>query len=94
VSDVRAWLAERTPRPPDALDLPVASADVPLTRLLADAGATALERALAERGERRGAFDLLAADALITYACEAAASAADPEAELLGVLERLAQRDG
>ena len=94
MSDVRGWLADRTPRPPDALELPVAPGQAPLADLLTEAGATALERALAGGGERGGAFDLLAADALITYACEAAASATDPEAELLGILERLARRGG
>ena len=43
----------------------------------------ALERALAEPGRgRAAAFDLLVADALITYACEAALEGDDPGAEL------------
>jgi hypothetical protein len=101
VTDLRAWLAGRTPRPPDALPLPIAEGSGAVTDRLADAGAEALERALEQKGERRGAFELLAADALLTYACESAAGphpeggeAPDPEAELLRVLERLARRGG
>jgi hypothetical protein len=92
MSDVRAWLAGRTPRLPDALTLPVAPGHGELTDRLVDSAAAALERALAGTGERNGAFDLLAGDALLTYACEAAAAHPDPEAELLRVLERLARR--
>lgn len=53
-----------------------------------------LERALAGDGERGGAYDLLAADALLTYACEWAASAPDPEAELLRLVARIGRRYG
>jgi len=94
VSDVRAWLAGRSPRPPDALPLPIEEGSGSVTERLTDAGAAALERALAEQGERRGAFELLAADVLLTYACESASAAPDPEAELLRILERLARRSG
>ena len=94
VSDMRAWLAGRSPRPPDALSLSVADGPGDLAGLLTDTGVAALERALAEAGERRGAFELLAADALLTYACERAAEAPDPEAELLRILERLERRGG
>lgn len=52
----------------------------------------ALAAALRPEGlERRGAFDLLAADALVTRACEAAAAEADPGAALEHVLERVAR---
>jgi hypothetical protein len=94
VSDLRAWLAGRTPRPPDALSLSVPEGPGSVAEQLTDAGALALERALGEVGERRGAFELLGADALLTYACERAASAPDPEAELLHILERLERRGG
>jgi hypothetical protein len=94
VTDLRAWLVNRTPRPPDALPLPIAEGSGSVTDRLADAGAGVLERALEQRGERGGAFELLAADALLTYACESAAAAPDPEVELLRVLERLARRGG
>ena len=95
MSDLRAWLAGRSPRPPDALPLPHPEGSGSIPERLADAGAAALERALAGEGERRGAYELLAADALLTYACEGAAEeAADPEPALLGILERLRRRGG
>jgi hypothetical protein len=94
MTDVRAWLAGRSPRPPDALSLSVADGPGSVADTLIAAGALALERALAEAGERRGAFELLAADALLTYACERAVEAPDPEAELLRILERLERRGG
>lgn len=54
-------------------------------------GAIAALQAAVERPgrNREGAFALLAADALLTRACEEAAQAADPEAQLLAILERL-----
>ena len=61
---------------------------------LTEFGLAALERALTGRGERRGAFDLLVADALLTYACESAAVATDAEAALLGIVEQVARRSG
>jgi hypothetical protein len=39
---------------------------------------------------RASAFHLLAADALLTYACEAAMEEADPRAELLETLQQAA----
>jgi hypothetical protein len=94
VTDLRGWLAGRTPAPPDALPLRVPRADGDSREQLSAAAAAALERALAGEGERGGAYDLHAADALVTYACEHAASAPDPEAELLRVLARIGRRDG
>lgn len=44
----------------------------------------------ADGHDRRVAFRLLEADALITYACEAAADAADPADALSRVLDRIA----
>ena len=94
MSDLKGWLAGRTPAPPDALPLPVPDAPGDPQGPLIDAAMTALERALAGKGERGGAYDLLAADGLITYACEHAASSPDPEASLLHVLERVGRRRG
>jgi hypothetical protein len=94
VSDLRGWLAGRTPAPPDALPLPVPDGEGDPVALLADAGALTLERAIAGEGERAGAYDLLSADALLTYACERAAAAPDPEAELLRILARMARKGG
>lgn len=54
---------------------------------LAHAGRERLEHALAHAGrERESAFKLLEADALFTYACEAALEAEDPEAALHRIL--------
>lgn len=58
---------------------------------LAEAGAAALDEAMAlPADDRASAFRLLAADALLTWACEAAAGAADPRDALERVLERVA----
>ena len=94
MSELRDWLASCTPKPPDALTLPVGDDSGDLAATLADAGALALDRALAGQGERGGAYDLLAADGLLTYACERAAGEADPEADLLRILERVGRRSG
>lgn len=49
-----------------------AGAGTPLTDALIDAAVDCLRRALWRSGDRAGAMDLLAADALLTFACEAA----------------------
>ncbi len=55
----------------------------------------ALEAALERPGRNReGAFALLAADALLTWACEDAVGSADPETELLDLLARLGPQGG
>lgn len=54
---------------------------------LLEAAGEALADALAGRGERRGAYRLLAADACITWACEAALEGERPDATLTRVLE-------
>ena len=94
MSVVRAWLAGRSPRPPEALALSIDEGAGDVTEGLTAAGLAALERALEGRGERRGAFDLLAADALLTYACECAAESTDPEGALKRILERVSRRGG
>ncbi len=75
-----AWLDARTIDAPASLRTRVsrALAGTPeqsdsLPQTLADAALAALERVLANPSERAAAFDLLAADALLTYAFEAAA---------------------
>ena len=61
---------------------------------LVEAAAAALGHALAHPGRsREAAYALLAADALLTGACEDAAEAADPEAELRELLARLREID-
>ena len=49
-----------------------------------------LEASLARPGRvRESAFDLLTADALLTYACEAALESADPDAALQALVAGL-----
>ena len=79
-SDVRTWLAARQPVPPARIGGHVTNAvsetGGALAETLARAGATLLRRvAAAPDGGRELALDLLAADALITYAFEAQAEA-------------------
>lgn len=87
-----AWLAERSPGMPVELmqavvealaDGGVAEAEGSrIADRLAAAGLAALARSI--RGtERSTATDLLAADALLTYACEAAAEAGPAELDRL-----------
>ena len=94
-----AWLATRTPPPPDELKawlkIPDEETDprggvgsVPGS--LVSAGLLHLEEAVARPGrEREAAYQLLAADALVTYGCEAAAEAADVQGVLREVLVRV-----
>jgi len=84
-----AWLAQRRSAPPASLAEAVAryaagreAGDVP--EQLAAAAMDALETALERPEDRAGAWDLLAADALLTYAFEAAAE------EGAAAVERLA----
>lgn len=79
---VLAWLQSRTPAPPPALMARVvealgdrATADVSqASSACLDAAAALLERLVEpETLGREGAIDLLAADALVTYAFESAA---------------------
>lgn len=92
--DARTFLATRTPPPPEALAAWLSRADLdgvaPLGGLASE-GLEALDRARAEPGRvRESAFHLLAADALLTYACEAAMEEDDPAASLTDLMERAA----
>lgn len=87
------WLEARKPCAPDTVLLRLGlvhatagPADDLVEAVLAEARA-ALRDALDARGERDGAFRLLAADAYVTYACEAALESPDPGVALLRVLE-------
>jgi hypothetical protein len=42
---------------------------------------------------RQSAFDLLAADAVLSYACEAALEAADPNEALLTLVQTVAEAE-
>jgi hypothetical protein len=56
-------------------------------------GANKIRCALGKPGRNReAAFDLLAGDALLTYACEALARADDPGREFEGLLRELGDR--
>jgi hypothetical protein len=96
LTDPRGWLESRTPAPPAELRAAVEAAlgasnatEPQPTSGLADAGTSRLAAALGSPGRvRTAAFDLLAADALVTYACEAALESEDPD----GVLAALALR--
>jgi hypothetical protein len=74
-----AWLAAREPVPPAALAAALERAVepfagvAPLAAALAEAGVRALREAIALGDDRAAAYALLTADALFTYAVEAAA---------------------
>jgi hypothetical protein len=64
-----------------------------LVAILSGMARTALDAALSLPGhQREGAFHLLAADALFTYACEAALEAEDAEGALRSILDRASER--
>ena len=93
------WLTSRRPPAPDELtawlktpdegtgpDAEVAS----VPRALVNAGLLHLEEAVARPGrDRKAAYRLLAADALVTYGCEAASEADDVRGVLSEVLVRV-----
>jgi hypothetical protein len=84
-------MAGRQPPPPSALasELVGVLDDHPvIPSVLSRAGRTRLDLARARLGRVRGsAFHLLVADALITYACEAALESSDPEDSLRRLVE-------
>lgn len=87
-----AGLRERMVRELEAVEVADAQLDAspasasPETRL-GEAGMAALARAVEVGGtDRSVAMDLLAADGLLTYACEAAAEGTDPRAGIDAVL--------
>ena len=99
---IERWLEARTPRPPDALLARVAGAlrAQDASARVADralaAGETMLRRLLAEDCTTRDtAPDLLAADALVTYAFEADADAgSDPavvDARAAAAMQRISR---
>lgn len=92
---LRAWLSEREPRPAFDLDpwLEGASSGADRPSSLSRLGSQALDRALEEPGRvRASALHLLAADALVTYACEAALEVDRPEDELDRILRGVSER--
>ena len=94
--DARGYLDTRTPEPPEALarwlrDVPLAG--TPLEGVTGVALAS-LDRAREAPGRvRESAFHLLAADALLTYACEAALGEAHPAQSLSRLLHQVVGND-
>ncbi|MDE0475034.1 MAG: hypothetical protein OXI50_10770 [Gammaproteobacteria bacterium] len=90
---LRDWLDARRPVPPDGLKEWLAvEGEVPVSVAgLADLGIAALDRAeVARQLDRHAAFQLLAADALLTYACEAAVDEPEVTSGLHLILDRCA----
>ena len=86
------WLDSRAPPAPDRLRSrfePLHGRGTSLSEVLGSLSARHLGEALKRPGRNReAAFYLLAADALLTYACEASVEHDDPEAALSLLLER------
>lgn len=95
--EIQAWLRERRPAPPAALqrhlEAAVGESEERLPDHLAETGAVLLRQVAqaSDRG-RDVALDLLAADAFITYAFEAQAEA--DVAGLDSLAKRVAQAEG
>jgi hypothetical protein len=96
---VGEWLSRRTPRPPHALDALVREAlgarvarDASETPMMCEAAAEEIMQRLVATGQagRRSALDLLAADALVTYAFEHAAASGDLDAMAAAAMRRIA----
>ena len=91
-----SWLASRRPAPPEALagrirDTEDLAGPALVERLVSEA-LEALGRARARPGRvRDAALDLLLADALLTYACEAALELPDGREALERLVERAAE---
>ena len=94
------WLARRTPPPPEELRARIGKVleatgdgDEPFPAL-ASAAFEELDRARRSPGRvRESAFHLLSADALLTYACEAALDLPDPDTALRELVERAASSE-
>lgn len=91
--DLLNWLDVRNPEAPADLrrrveEAVASSGSAPAVEALVRAGRERLEAAVARPGRvRESAFDLLVADALVTYACEAALEADRPEEALRDLAE-------
>ena len=93
------WVAARTPPAPDELKawlkIPDDTSDpgggvASVPECLLRAGLLHLEEAVGRPGrDREAAYQLLAADALVTYGCEAASESADVRGVLRAVLDRV-----
>lgn len=99
MSALRRWLEGRAPAPPSELthelDVPAIEVGVPpdIAAALTTAGLSRMDLARDRPGRvRASAFHLLAADALVTYACEAALEHDDADASLEAVLQAVGRR--
>ena len=93
MSDIRTWIEGRRPAAPMDLGrwLRADAESGSMTERITLLARTALDEARAQPGRvRECAFHLLAADALVTYACEAALEEGDPPAALRRILLRTA----
>ena len=91
--DVRTFLALRTPPPPEALGARLLAGARGGEALLGltDQALDDLARCRAVAGRvRESAWHLLAADALLTYACEAALDGSDPPRDFEELLRKAA----
>ena len=93
----RQWLRERSPRAPASLERRVdgflqEDGSVRFSAFM-EGAESALERVLGDPSirDRESAYDLLAADALLTYACETVLSEEDPASSLEEILRRVVQ---
>jgi hypothetical protein len=89
------WLKECEPKipAPFLLHLQGVSSGPAGVENLISFGEGALSRALRKTGRKRAAaFDLLAADAFLTYACEAMATGGDVPGSLEALLKRIGER--
>lgn len=95
MSGIRAWLDGRRPEAPaelrTAIEDAVGGASSGSMQDVLDLGTQgSLASALARPGRvRESAFHLLAADALLTYACEAALESEEPGPALTAILDGL-----
>lgn len=101
-----AWLEDRSPLAPDGLRGRMArdlEAGAPLgmgpgeakVAALAASAKAALARAMSTGGtDREVAMDLLAADGLLTYACEAAVHGEDPGSQIDAILSHFRDPEG
>jgi len=100
MSSAARWMEERMSRVPSALRawLQAPRTDDPEGRVefLAARGVAALDDAISRPGrDREAAFHLLAADAYLTWACEAAAEDdADPGERLADLVRQVASDSG
>ena len=98
MSALERWLDDRYPAPPAELERELRAAlatvqrsDRGIVDALTDAARERLTLARSRAGRvRESAFDLLAADALFSYACEAALESQNREALLLRIVETAA----